>query len=448
MGVSFIGRYFSSGQQPPSAKSSESALGSESQVFLPARSSRARNFVPDLEDLDIALPEFIGSEPNSSKSMMRSGSPYSSVLSRSGLGQRASASSTASLFSKSFNQFFSSVFNQNEVVEAAANSKEEFANPFTEARQKQELSADSAETKTEVAEKSARPEKEPAQESKQQTKDAATASSETGISLAPAGKPFLIIGDFDGSGILRTLAASRSGDAAFISDDGERGFNLYVNTDAVHQQRSFYIDDINRDGITDLLVTSRAQLFGAVLLGDGNGGYNVADKFVTGYEPIIPCAGPDRAGKLEILTVNTRTGILTTFVSSDRYRMVQTEDLAFLPNYLLHLVSPGTSREFLMAAQIGGIQRILGWGEDNILRPTAEALGANPMVLSGTFGSGNLQGYQVGSYASLVLSSQGNSFNVANLRTLPQTFIVLGDFYNQGSIDVAVGSLLHFTPKK
>jgi hypothetical protein len=31
---------------------------------------------------------------------------------------------------------------------------------------------------------------------------------------------------------------------------------------------------------------------------------------------------------------------------------------------------------------------------------------------------------------------------------LPNTYLILGDFYGQGFVDVAVGSTYYFTPKK
>jgi hypothetical protein len=454
-GIPFINRYFPSGQRVLSEKASEDSSAAESAAYLPTPFSKTWDLAQGMEELDIALPDFVGSDRSASRTMIKAGSLPPAMSGRTPKARNSPPNTTALLFSKSFDQFFSSVFNQNKTGDVFQALKEELPNPFTEARQKQELStSDSAdsETKTDIAEESTPKEKEFSQEAKQESKsqsqEPAAAPTAAGIPLASADRSFLIIGDFDGTGALKALTAGRSGDTVFISDDGERDFNLYMHPDAVGQESSFYIDDIDGDGITDLLVTSRQALFGAVLLGDGNGGYRVADKFVTGYEPTIPSAGPNRSGKLEILTVNTRTGVLTSLVSSDRYRVVQTQTLSFLPNYLLHLIAPGTSRDFLMAGQVGGMEQILGWGDDNILRPTSDSLGADAKVLSGSFGSSSVQAYQVGSYASLVLGNQGKSFNVANLRLLPQTFLVLGDFYGQGSLDVAVGSLLYFNPKK
>lgn len=244
------------------------------------------------------------------------------------------------------------------------------------------------------------------------------------------------------------MTARRSGDTVFISDDGERGFSLYVNSAALEQQSAFYIDDINADGTADLLVTSRPYLSGGVLLGDGNGGYRLADRFLTGYEPIIPTAGPIRNGMREILSVNARSGELRTYVFSDRYRLAQIANLRFAPDYLLHLIAPDSSCEFSRAAHTSGAEQVLRWEDNDLLQPTSETLGADPTALITSFKDSSVQIFQVGSYASIVLSSQGKAFNVANLRVFPQTFLVFGDIYRQGFVDVAVGTASYFTPKK
>jgi hypothetical protein len=347
------------------------------------------------------------------------------------------------LNSSSFSQLFSSIFGQNRSESAGARSAtEDLPNPFTEARVKREASAsETSNSKSESAAKSPAKTQDP----KPQSTEAAPVSAGAGV---PLEDQFLLIGDFSGSGRLGALTARRSGDTAFISDDGERGFSLYVNSAALEQQSAFYIDDINADGTADLLVTSRPYLSGGVLLGDGNGGYQLADRFLTGYEPIIPTAGPIRNGMRGILSVNARSGELRTYVFSDRYRLAQIANLRFAPDYLLHLIAPDSSCEFSRAAHTSGAEQVLRWEDNDLLKPTSETLGADPTALITSFKDSSVQIFQVGSYASIVLSSQGKAFNVANLRVFPQTFLVFGDIYRQGFVDVAVGTASYFTPKK
>jgi hypothetical protein len=356
-------------------------------------------------------------------------------------------SAAASLLNNSFNQFFSSVFRQNKKEESSQSAnpaeKEDPSNPFTEARQKLESSSSptSSESKTNVAEK-----KSGAQDSAQESKQGSTdPASGAGIQSSEA---FLIVGDFAGSGILSSISARRAGDATFITDDGERDFNLLVNVDAVRNQSAFCIDDLNGDGIADFLITNKSYLFGRALLGDGNGGYVGAGSFPTWYRAMFPLAGTARNGMRDIVAVDAQSGFLAKYVWEDHYRFSETGKLSFLPDYLLHLVAPDTSREFVMAAQTAGTEQILGWGDDHRLQPVADTLGVDPTVLVSSFGADSLQAYQVGSYASVVLARNGKSFNVANLRMLPRTFLVIGDFNRQGSLDVAVGILSNFTPKK
>jgi hypothetical protein len=122
--------------------------------------------------------------------------------------------------------------------------------------------------------------------------------------------------------------------------------------------------------------------------------------------------------------------------------------MSFAPTYLLHMVAPETSLHYLMMAQKGGAEQMWGWNSDGFLKPTADQLGADAEVLNGDFGSFSMKAYQVGDYASVVLTSQGKSFNVANMRILPRSFIVIGDLRRRGNLDVAVADLQFFASSK
>jgi hypothetical protein len=448
-GIASISRFFSVGQSAPEEAAGKAAAVAEFYASLPGGISATPDLAQDAAALNIALPAFLGNSRSEADNPFRSGraSGIDSALSGRGRASGFGKASAASILnSSSFSQLFSSIFTKNRQESANLQSTtEDLPNPFTEARLKREAPSPASETSVNKTESEA---KSPAK-----TQDAPKPQSADSVAIATgAGVPledqFLLIGDFNGSGRLGALAARRSGDTVFISDDGERSFNLYVNFAALEQQSAFYIDDINADGTADLLVTSRPYLDGGVLLGDGNGGYRLAGRFLTGYEPIIPTAGPIRNGMREILSVNSRSGELKTFIFSDRYQLVQTSNLRFLPNYLLHLMAPDGSREFARAAQTSGSEQIMSWGDDDLLQPTAETLGADPTALITSFKNSSVQVYQVGSYASVVLSSQGKAFNIANLRIFPQTFLVFGDISRQGFVDVAVGTVSYFTPKK
>jgi hypothetical protein len=448
-GITSLGRFFSQGQNAPAQTEAEAV--SESMLFLRRGISVPPDLAQDVAELKIALPGVF----HSNRSAGQSALPTFTVGGKSyaaGRGWDASNGNAAglSILNSSFSQLFSSIFNKNKSNDSsvAAKEEEDLPNPFTDARVKKEAAAAaSPEVKPENKEEASA--KTPAKKEEDTTSPPST---DSGPITEGAGIPlfnqFLLIGDFDHSGRLSILPANRRGDTVFVSEDGERDINLSINVDAVGQKRAFYIDDIDGNGTVDLLVTSISSLLGAVMLGDGNGGYRLSGTFPTKYEPVIPMAGPIRNGRAEILAVNTRTGAMDTFLSSERYSLIQTASLPFLPDYLLRLVTPDTSREFVRAAQTGGTEQILSWGDDSLVRPISETLGADALILSSPFKSSTLQIYQVGSYASLLLANQGSSFNVANLRVRPQTFLLLGDFLGTGSLDVAVGALSSYTPKK
>jgi hypothetical protein len=461
IGIASVSRFFMYGQDGPSPKLAEEVIA---PVF-PAYSHgilAVPELAEDISENRIAIPAFIGAGQNGREN--HAGTGYASRVAVGNIGHERGSSfrNAASLvFNTPFELVFSRVFNQNKTDDLAQTLshdltqtlKDELPNPFTEARLKQESSVDqeASDVKSIVTEDKADSTK-PTAEKNSNTQDNATADSgnpqtPTPPAGASASERFLIIGDFDGSGTLKAKSAQRSSDTRFISEDGARDFNLYINSAAVQDRRAFYIDDINLDEIPDILVTSANALFGAVLLGNGAGGYHVADTFVTGYMPTVPCAGPVRNGRREILAVGmTKIGFLRTFSYNGKYLLQQTEPLSFAPGYLLHLVAPETSLHYLRMAQKQGTEQIWGWSDDGALKVTADQLGADPGVLSGDFGSYSMQAYQVGDYASVVLTSQDRSFNVANMRLLPRSFIVIGDLRRRGNLDVAVADLELFEP--
>jgi hypothetical protein len=446
-GIAAISRFFSISPTAPEQTAGNPASASDFYASFQGAITISPDLGLDAESLNTAMPAYLGGSRNAADNPFGAGAASRNASALSNRGRAAgyaNASASSILNSSSFEQLFASVFARNrQETTGLQSAAEDLPNPFTEARLKKDSASasETAESKTGNAAKSAAK----AQDAPKPPSADPTAAAAAGI---PPEEQFLLVGDFSGSGRLSVLAARRSGDTVFVSDDGERGFNLYVNSAALEQQSAFYVDDINADGTADLLVTSRPFLFGGVLLGEGNGGYQLADRFVTGYEPIIPTAGPYRNGMREILSVNARSGELRTYIFSDRYRLAQTANLRFQPSYLLHLITPDGSREFARAAQTDGAEQILGWGDDDLLQPTADTLGGDPTALVATFKDNSVHVYQVGSYASVVLSRQGNAFNVANLRVFPQTFLVFGDIHRQGVVDVAVGTMSYFSPKK
>jgi hypothetical protein len=447
-GITYLGRYFSWGRNVPEQTAAEAVSDSGSRYFLPKGISVSPDLAQDAAESEIALPAFLGSGSGPDGNVVYTGISGGKILAIAGQS-RVLTPGDLSILNSSFSQLFMSAFNRNSNDEFAQAAKEDLQNPFTEERIKREASsskapAEGSGTKSDTA---ANTESNNPENSGEESTSASVPPASTGGGIR-WDKAFLILGDFDGSGKLSARSAQRSGEAVFVSDDGEFGFNLYANYAALEQRGSIYIDDINGDGTNDLLVTNGSFLFGSVLLGNGNGGFQIVDKFLTGYEPVIVSAGPFRDGRREILTVDVSTGVLKRFTLAGGYRPVQTALLSLLPDFLLHLIAPDTSRDFLMIGQEAGAEQILGWDENDSLQVTGNSLGADPTSLSGSFGAYSLQVYQVGNYASVVLGSQDKIFNVANLRVTPRTFLVLGDIYRQGFVDVGVGILSYFTPKK
>jgi hypothetical protein len=150
----------------------------------------------------------------------------------------------------------------------------------------------------------------------------------------------------------------------------------------------------------------------------------------------------------EILVVNQRTGSFTAFRPRGVYQPYRQGALKFLPDRLAHLLELGTGLDYLMAAPAGSEPRLFQWSEGGNLAESSEVLPAEPSLTIGSDAMpddlfGGLQVYQIGAFASVVLTnSQGQTFNVANLRVTPQMFLVFGNLERRGTLDVGVAFLL------
>jgi hypothetical protein len=455
-GIAALSRFFAFSRSVPDS-SSDAMVDAEAAMLVPEDTASLYYGTEDISDIGIAAPVSISS--TRSPIAGTSGASYLYSPASEAAGKRGWSPNLGTearlVFNTSFSKLISTVFKPTWSNESSLGVKDDLLNPFTEARQIEASltssvstsSVTSAAVETNPAPADGNSQSADAQTSAEPPDPAASEPAAASVSGLPISASFLIIGDFSGSGTISSITATRLGDTSFAFQGGELEFSLFINPSALENQRAFYVDDLNGDSIPDLLATNQMSLFGGVYFGDGNGGYNLSDKFVTGYQATIPGAGPFINGKREILAVDTYWGIVTAFRSDNNYRMIQRVPLSFVPDYLLHMVAPGTSRDYLLAAKAGGARQILGWADDGSLGSTSETLPADPLILSSQFGTNAVRVYQVGNYASVVLSSQSNSFNVANFRVSPGTFLIIGDLQRQGSADVAVANLMLFTPR-
>ena len=354
----------------------------------------------------------------------------------------------ALLLNNSFSSLFSKIFDpQGEEAGRNAELSAEIRNPFAEIKQKEDAARLAAADTAQGTQDKAVTDSKPAE-------PVSSAGQEVAAAGTSGGRPerYVFVGDFDGSGTLSILTAERSGELAFKFEDGFRAFSLFVHAAAVERQRSLSLDDINGDGLMDLLVTARASLFGGVLIGDGKGGYTLADTFLTGYEPVLAAVGPQAEGGHEIVTVNTRSGAVTRFLPKGPYQRVSAGKLDFPPEYVNHIVDREHGADYLQIARAGGEAKIYAWPVRDrmevraLTTPPASELQAGPDPDLGSK-VGTIRIYQVGNYASIVLAdATGQAFNVANLKVSPQACLVFGDLAGSGNLDVAVAHMVSFTP--
>jgi hypothetical protein len=418
------------------------------------------DYVPGPQDLDLprvfapdAAPHFVRAQ---------SGRALAIYDHRFGSNQSAPSRIPASagdiaglVLNTSFESLFANVFNRRDVQAG----KEDLPNPFADAKKSSETdkAQPAAESTTtpppEQSQAPPAPKETPKPSPSTPPAQPDDPPNISGGMINGSDQRFIFLGDFDGTGVLKHAYAKRIGDTVFDFADATRTFVITENPGAVENQRCFAVEDMDGDGNMDLLQTSRAGLFGAVLCGDGGGNFHFAGYFLTGYEPTVAVPGPMGEGGREILSINLRTGTYTDFRPRGLYLPYRQSSLSFVPDYIAHLMELGTGFDYLLAAQTGNVPHLYQWLQGGSLTETAQILPGNPSLsVSGDPrldpGLGSVQVYQTGSYASVVMTnSQGQAFNVANLRVTPRIFLVLGNIENRSSLDVGVAFLLPAVPR-
>jgi hypothetical protein len=374
--------------------------------------------------------------------------------SKSAAARQMLAASASQYLDTPFNALFASVFKHGSeegmLAADAAKPRDSSVNPFSEAKQKAEAAAPPP-APVAAAPSPATPRETPPP-ADQSSKP--TPSTPIGVQKpAPFDGPYTFVGDFAGNGTLSALSANRVDDGIFTFADGQKTFSLYINPSAVELQRAFAVEDMNGDGKMDLLVTSRAALFGALRVGDDNGNFALQDVFVTGYEPTVPVAGLLQGTNRDILTVDMRSGAVTTFRKQDRYTRVLGQNLInFLPDFVARVTEMASDSDRFFAAQSGKTFQAYQWQGDGTLAPSCDNIQPDSTItvfkdFLQEGAAGLLQVYQAGSNASALLTtSHGLSFNVANFRVSPRIFLAIGNFTKGGTLDVAVAYLLPNTP--
>lgn len=417
------------------------------------------DYVPDPQDLQ--LPRVFA--PNAVPHLITAQSPRALAVYDHSLDSHqsvplstpAQAKDIAGLvLNASFESLFANVFNRKDVPAG----KEDLPNPFADAKKSSE--ADKAQPATQSATTSPS-ERSQAPPTPKETPNPSPPTAAAQADRAPVisggmisgGDPrFIFLGDFDGTGVVKLAYAKRTGSAAFDFADAARTFVITENPAAVETQSSFAVEDMDGDGNADLLQTVRASMFGAVLRGDGGGNFAFVDYFLTAWEPTVAVPGPMGDVGRDIFVIDLRTGSYTVFCTRGRYLPYRQNTLSLIPDYIAHLLELGTGLDYLLAAQTGSAPHLYQWRQGGSLTEAAQTLPASPSLsVSGDAkldpGLGSLQVYQVGSYASVVVTnSQGQTFNVANLRLTPQIFLVLGNIENQGTLDIGVAFLLSAVP--
>lgn len=250
------------------------------------------------------------------------------------------------------------------------------------------------------------------------------------------------------------LDAERFGLARY----GVGRFDFAVQPDYITSKLSVAIGDINNDGITDLIVADRVRNSITVLIGRGDQTYQEVDHFQIGYSVMsVALADVNGDGHLDLIVASTAynnitvilgngrgaldlvhatsfrgpphvTTILTSDINGDGIPDITLLDLG--RGIVMHFLGDGTGRfsKADLPDVVVEVQSIPtpDWFAGTRVASIEWVRRANSVSLNANYGRGVVE-------------------SIANYIHAPNRFVGLGDFGENGHVDMAIGTLLELT---
>ncbi len=322
-------------------------------------------------------------------------------------------------------------------------------NPFEQALKATSSNAAVDKTKTAATPDAPKQEQQPAQ-------NTSTASAGGGTPAKTNGK-FLFIGNFDGQQVGTVLATSQdlfyqSNASAAVFDLaglGNQSFDLNIILRNIDNQESISYGDLNGDGFPDLVVTNMVTNRAYVFLNDGQGNFTISSEIYGGLGPAAAAIGDFNGDGSPDVAVIIQTGksIVVDGKGLRKFIFLPTSPIDKVYSSIIPYDFNGDGLNDLLLTNFGDSTTsvYLNQGDGTFVESTSLPLQSFPYLqykadLNGDGIEDLVYVQHVGNQISIVVVNgmDGRISALANTAVDPSVYYVLGDFNQDGVIDIAI----------
>lgn len=334
-----------------------------------------------------------------------------------------------------------------------SSSTDGLTNPFEEA-----LTVASSETNSDPTKKAAAPNTPTQNQSvaKSDAQNSAPASNGGGTPVK-TNNNFLFVGNFNNQQVGTVLATSQdlfsqssASTATFdLSGYGQQSFNLYIILRNINNQESISFGDLNGDGFPDLVVTNMVTNKALIYLNDGQGNYNIYSEIDGGLGPVaatISDFNGDGSPDVAVLFQTTQN-IVTDGKGIRKFIFLPTSPVDKQYSSLIPYDFDGNGINDLLLTNYSDltVSVYLNQGDGTFVESTSLPIQSFPLLqykadLNGDGIDDLVYVQHIGNQISIVVvnGKDGTISSLVNTALDPSIYYVLGDFNQDGVIDIAI----------